>query len=39
MLFGTTNVARAANLIGAKLISISTDYDVFDGALDRPYHE
>lgn len=38
MLFGTTNVARAANLIGAKLISISTDY-VFDGALDGPYHE
>lgn len=36
--FGTTNVARTANLIGAKLISISTDY-VFDGALDRPYHE
>ena len=36
--FGTTNVAYASNKIGAKLIAISTDY-VFDGELDRPYHE
>ena len=36
--FGTTNVAHACNKIGAKLIAISTDY-VFDGELDRPYHE
>lgn len=36
--FGTTNVAHACNRIGAKLIAISTDY-VFDGELDRPYHE
>lgn len=36
--FGTTNVAHACNNIGAKLIAISTDY-VFDGELDRPYHE
>lgn len=36
--FGTTNVARACNTYGTKLISISTDY-VFDGTLDRPYHE
>ena len=36
--FGTTNVAHACNKVGAKLIAISTDY-VFDGQLDRPYHE
>lgn len=36
--FGTTNVARACHIHGTKLIAISTDY-VFDGALDRPYHE
>lgn len=36
--FGTTNVAHACNKVGAKLIAISTDY-VFDGELDRPYHE
>lgn len=36
--FGTTNVAHACNMVGAKLIAISTDY-VFDGELDRPYHE
>jgi dTDP-4-dehydrorhamnose reductase len=35
---GTTNVARLAYKYGAKLIAISTDY-VFDGDLDRPYHE
>lgn len=36
--FGTANAARAAHLIGTKLISISTDY-VFNGSLDRPYHD
>lgn len=36
--YGTTNVAHACNKVGAKLIAISTDY-VFDGELDRPYHE
>lgn len=36
--FGTTNVAYACNKVGAKLIAISTDY-VFDGELNRPYHE
>jgi dTDP-4-dehydrorhamnose reductase len=35
---GTTNVARLAYKYGSKLIAISTDY-VFDGDLDRPYHE
>lgn len=36
--FGTSNIASATNKIGAKLIAISTDY-VFDGNMDRPYHE
>ena len=35
---GSANVASAATRHGARLIAISTDY-VFDGALDRPYHE
>jgi len=35
---GSANVARAASRHGARLIALSTDY-VFDGALDRPYHE
>jgi len=35
---GSANVARAAARHGARLIAVSTDY-VFDGALDRPYHE
>jgi dTDP-4-dehydrorhamnose reductase len=35
---GTRHVARAAAAAGADLISISTNY-VFDGRLDRPYHE
>jgi len=35
---GSANVASAATPHGARLIAISTDY-VFDGALDRPYHE
>lgn len=35
---GSAQVARAAACAGARLIAISTDY-VFDGALDRPYHE
>ena len=35
---GTRHVARAARLIGAKLVYISTNF-VFDGKLDRPYHE
>lgn len=36
--FGTTNIASACNQMDTKLIAISTDY-VFDGYLDRPYHE
>lgn len=36
--FGTANVASACHRNGVRLIAISTDY-VFDGALDRPYHE
>ena len=32
---GTMNIARAARLVGAKLMSISTDY-VFDGSGDAP---
>ena len=35
---GSAQVARAAARHGARLIAISTDY-VFDGLLDRPYHE
>jgi dTDP-4-dehydrorhamnose reductase len=35
---GSARVARAAARQGARLIAISTDY-VFDGTLDRPYHE
>ena len=35
---GSANVARASFRHGARLIAISTDY-VFDGVLDRPYHE
>lgn len=35
---GTANVAAACNKNNVKLIAISTDY-VFDGDLDRPYHE
>lgn len=35
---GTRHVAAATEAAGARLIAISTDY-VFDGALDRPYHE
>jgi len=35
---GSANVAACANRAGAWLIAISTDY-VFDGRLDRPYHE
>lgn len=35
---GSACVARAAARHGARLIAISTDY-VFDGTLDRPYHE
>jgi dTDP-4-dehydrorhamnose reductase len=35
---GSANVARAASRHGARIIAVSTDY-VFDGALDRPYHE
>lgn len=36
--FGTANVASACHRNGVRLIAISTDY-VFDGSLDRPYHE
>ena len=36
--FGSANVASACHRQGVRLIAISTDY-VFDGALDRPYHE
>lgn len=35
---GSMNVAAACHRHGVRLIAISTDY-VFDGALDRPYHE
>lgn len=35
---GTANVAAACRRNGVRLIAISTDY-VFDGSLDRPYHE
>lgn len=35
---GSANVARAAARHGARVIALSTDY-VFDGLLDRPYHE
>jgi dTDP-4-dehydrorhamnose reductase len=35
---GSANVAEAAARTASRLIAISTDY-VFDGSLDRPYHE
>ena len=35
---GSMNVATACHRNGVRLIAISTDY-VFDGELDRPYHE
>ncbi len=35
---GSANVAACARRAGARLIAMSTDY-VFDGTLDRPYHE
>jgi len=35
---GSANVARTAARHGARVIALSTDY-VFDGLLDRPYHE
>jgi len=35
---GSANVACAAARYGARLIAVSTDY-VFDGQLNRPYHE
>ena len=35
---GSMNVAAACHRLGARLIAISTDY-VFDGDLNRPYHE
>lgn len=35
---GSAHVARAADQCGARLIALSTDY-VFDGKLERPYHE
>ena len=33
---GPKNLVRGAQLVGARVVQISTDY-VFDGALDRPY--
>ena len=35
---GSMHVAAACHRLGVRLIAISTDY-VFDGGLDRPYHE
>ena len=35
---GTRHVARAARQVGATLVYFSTNF-VFDGKLDRPYHE
>lgn len=35
---GSLNVAMACHRLGIRLVAISTDY-VFDGALERPYHE
>lgn len=35
---GPKNLVRGAQLVGARVVQISTDY-VFDGALDRPYVE
>ena len=35
---GSLNVAAACHRNGVRLVAISTDY-VFDGELDRPYHE
>jgi len=35
---GTRWVAEGARLVGARVCYVSTDY-VFDGTLDRPYHE
>lgn len=35
---GSAHVAAAAHRVGARLVAFSTDY-VFDGELDRPYHE
>jgi dTDP-4-dehydrorhamnose reductase len=35
---GTRHVARAAALVNAELVYVSTNY-VFDGAQDAPYHE
>lgn len=35
---GTRNIALAAEMAGAKLVYISTDY-VFNGQSDHPYHE
>ncbi|MDQ0289844.1 dTDP-4-dehydrorhamnose reductase [Oligosphaera ethanolica] len=35
---GSGNVAAACHRRGVRLVAISTDY-VFDGELDRPYHE
>lgn len=35
---GTRHVADGARIVGARVLYVSTDY-VFDGTLDRPYHE
>lgn len=35
---GSANIAKACQRAGARLIAFSTDY-VFNGRLDRPYHE